>query len=523
MTTGYLTQAQLADFAIFQGELLNASEEIAEIIKDDEASDFKISAAVGEEYYNCEHDIIKRTITVAIEGETVTLANAANNQIVHPLHKIFVDQKAAYIAGKPLTVSVMMPEVEDPKNLTPKEEAETNEALNFNASISAILDEDFDDILNEWIVSASNSGCGFLHVYIGKAEEDSTYSVGPFRFVVIPTGQCIPRYNPKYQRELDGFVRHYEYDIVQDGVTYTRKKFEWWTKTDVTYWIQGLDNIYRLDPDYETNPAPHWSETTSTPGAANTVKGMSWGKVPFIPLPNNKAWTSDLVPVKTLIDAIDLVKSDWCNDLEEFQELVYVIKNFSGNETYSEILKNLKSYKLIKVSDNGGVETIRAEVPVEARLQFINLTKKEAYAFGQAVDIDSDKLGNNPSGVSLQFVYSHLDMKANVLIRKLMKALKDFSCFLTFYVNMAEKKQYDYRRIVFTVNKSQIFNEVEKMQALNTDTLLSEHTKLSNHPLVNDVDDEERRKDSEAEASALKGVVSLDNADDTDPNADESI
>jgi SPP1 family phage portal protein len=111
-------------------------------------------------------------------------------------------------------------------------------------------------------------------------------------------------------------------------------------------------------------------------------------------------------------------------------------------------------------------------------------------------------MGSDPSGVKLKFLYASLDLKANRLIRKLKTALKGVAWFVTTFINIIENKQYDSEQVIFTINKSMIFNEKEKIDEIKSmQGELSARTRLENNPLVDDVEEELNRLDEEKQST----------------------
>ena len=55
-----------------------------------------------------------------------------------------------------------------------------------------------------------------------------------------------------------------------------------------------------------------------------------WGRVPFIVLENNRNRTTDLKPIKGLIDAYDYISSEGTNNLLDLVELYWVIQGYGG-------------------------------------------------------------------------------------------------------------------------------------------------------------------------------------------------
>ena len=54
--------------------------------------------------------------------------------------------------------------------------------------------------------------------------------------------------------------------------------------------------------------------------------------MPFIPFPNNNTNTNDLKNIKPLIDVYDKVYSGFINDLDDIQELIFVLSGYGGTD-----------------------------------------------------------------------------------------------------------------------------------------------------------------------------------------------
>jgi SPP1 family phage portal protein len=510
MTTGYLTQNQLIALKLFTDRTNLDTARLSDLINTDLASTFKRDMADGVKYSNAEHDILDHKNYYWVDKVKQEDLVKANNVIPHPFHKILVDQKVAYIAGNPVVVGVA-------------DEVPDSEA--FQVSIVEQLDDEFDDLLNDWLGGASDKGVEWMHVYID--------SKGRFEYCIVPAEQVIPIYDTQYQEELIYVIRYYTYELVNDGLSQTRYKLEWWSKTQVEYWVQNGSDKFVRDPDYAVNPAPHW--TVGNTAFPEQNEPRSWGRVPFVELPNNTAWTNDLHPIKPLIDAYDRVKSGWCNDLDDFAEMVYVLKGFTGLKSESQaglseialFVQNLRNDKAIAVETDGAVTTLRSEIPVEAKEKFLRITRQEIFYFGEGVDVgDPANVAQAPSGIALKFLYASLDLKANRMIRKLKTALKYFIWFVTEYINFTENKSYDAEQVTFTVNKSMVFNEKEIIDGLvASKDMLSEQTILERHPYVDDVEAEMQRLESDREkrkANAPRPPEQTD-AEDSDEKNTETV
>ena len=514
MTKGYFTQAELINMKVLTTGLALTSNRIKDLIDTHLKSDARKQMKLGLDYYNGKHDILNFTPYYWLDGQQVQDVAKSNHKLPHLFHKVLVDQKVGYTVGNPIVIGT----AED-DNESNESEKDTEESL-----LMDLLGDSFDDVMNDWVLYASNQGVGWLHFFI-DAE-------GELNFIIIDGQELIPIYDTKYQKNLVGMIRYFEVEeVIESGnkvklESHKRYRVEWWTSKDVTYYAQTDTGEFILDTEYAVNPSGHFmSYNTQDPDSI--IQG-SWEAVPFIGLDNNSLRQTDLQPIKPLIDAYDKVKSGWVNDLSDLQELIYVLKGYSaltnqaqkGLSELAVFLQNLKTNKVISVDEDGGVDTLKAEIPVEAKEKFLSITRQEIFYFGQGVDTSNEKFGNAPSGISLKFLYSLLDMKVNTLMRKMTKQLGVFMLFVAKYAELSGKGKIDPTQYVYTFNKAVIFNEKEKVDMLvaSGEVRISRQTLLENHPLVEDAVEEQARLDAEEEADIAKGLTALDKLP-VDPNA----
>lgn len=495
MTTGYLTQNDIVNFLLMSNRKELDSSRIKELIESDIASEFKTEMQQSVNYYNVKHDILSAKRQYLRDGVWVDNKGKANNKQPHPFHRVLVNEKATYIAGNPLTIGIA------------GEARGEKKAAEYRAELLNIMTEKFDDVVYDWVSNASKKGVEWVHFYINPE--------GDLKYVIVPAEQCIPVYDTQYEDRLIGMIRFYAYDLISGDKVQKRYKVEHWTDENVMYWVQEEDGSFIADSAYKFNPSAHWYSFSTADASA--TKEHSWGRVPFVGLWNNTDGHTDLRPIKTLIDSYDKVKCGWANDLEDFTEVLYVIKGLqalsqeatAGLTELAAITKNIKEDGAIAVETDGAVQTIRAEIPVEAKEKFLDIVGREIVYFGEGADVSADILSKShaPSGVALQFLYARLDMKANRMIRKLRGALKEFVWFVTEYINRVKSKSFDSNTVTFTVNKAQIFNETERVQLLvSSNEMLSLETRLENHPLVDDVQSEIERLRSQANDPVLSAV-----------------
>lgn len=485
---------------------------LTDLIDSDINSPQKQRMYEGVRYYNIDHDILQHVNYYFVEMQRVVDVTKANNTIPHPFHKKSVDEKVRYVCSKPINVNTKEPEIEDPENPTANENKEIAKAQEFQNFLVELMGDKFNNKMTSLVKGAANKGFETVHPYID--------SKGEFRYIVVPSQELILIYDTQYQDVLTSVVRYYTYELVtESGQKKTLYKVEYWTDNQVEYWEQQENLTFKLDPYYDPNPAGHFHKfNTTKPGEK---KQHGWGRPPFVVLKNNDGWKTDLEPVKGLIDSYDKVKSGWCNDLDDFQELIYIVKGYQGltSEAQSGLselaifMQNLKTHKVIPVEVDGAVSTLKAEIPVDAKLKFLEITKREIAYFSDSVYYDVDKTGNNPSGVALDILQSPLDRKADEVINEMKVALSELFWFFTKFINMKYKKDFDSKGIVFTFTKSRITNDNEKVDMLNK-SQLSQQTYLEQHPSVDNAEDELARIDRERAQRIESGLVDLDSVVD---------
>lgn len=477
-----ITQLDLLNIQLSLGRRLHlqsVSDEVVlkNLIDTDKASQLKIDMHDGEKYYKAEHKISHRKIQYYLDGKHLEDPTKANNKAVNPFHQTLVDQKAEYIAGKPISFSV----TQDEEN-----QASVKLAEEYQTAIQDYLGDEFDTVSVDWIIGASNKSVEWLHVFI---DED-----GNFDYTITDAIQIIPIYDTDYEKKLVSLIRYYTVEYVEtNGEKRKRIKAEWWDENYVTYYEETKDGkfvkeiVLKPNGEADINPRPHWLETNT---ATNTTEGKGWGRVPFIPLYNNSKKLNDLHRIKALIDIYDLVVSDFANNLEDVQDAIWKLKGYEG-ENLSEFMTNLKVFKAIKLDGEGDATTERIEIPTDARDKILNRLEDLIFMFGRGVNMNTDKFGNSPSGIALKFLFSNLDMKANALIRKMTSSLKELTWFVTAWINLVETKDYDFEQVRYTFNKSIIINEQELItSARDSKGIISDETIMENHPWVGNTAEE---------------------------------
>lgn len=411
----------------------------------------------SEKYYRNSNDILTDKAPGNYSGDDHDnpLRNA-DNRVPHNFHGLLVNQKASYMFTYPPTFDVG----DD----------------NINELIANTLGDDFPLECLNLCVDASNCSRAWLHVWIDG--EDNT-----FKYSTVDPKEVIPIYSGDLKKSLLSVVRTYTLTSEEDGLEYDI--FEYWDKESCTTFRKehgkGIDNLsnYNNFVEFDIN-------TLEEVNSSNTFE-HNFGVVPFIEFPNNNIGTDDLKNIKQLIDIYDKVFSGYVNDLEDIQEIIFVLTNYGGTDL-KEFLHGLKKYKTVDMQNSGGddksgLSTLSIDIPVEAREKLLDRTRKLIFELGQGVDPNPENFGNS-SGVALEYLYSLLELKSGFTEVQFKPAFNKLIRLICGNLKVG--------RIVQTWTRNKIRNDKETSEiAKMSQGVISTKTLLKNHPWVDDVDLEE--------------------------------
>jgi SPP1 family phage portal protein len=422
-------------------------------------SAFVLQADVGERYYRNENDILfrKKKEETGQEQTKNPLRNA-DNRISHNFHGMLVNQKAAYMFTYPPLFDVG---------------SETNNKL-----VSRALGAKFRKVCKKLCINASNTGIAWLHFWKGKD--------GKLRYDVIDSRQIVPVWTDDQERELKAALRTYN-KILGDGKGYI--VYEIWTETCCESFAQEIGSNAELLLFYSM--LEHCIIDIEREGSNKYEHG--WGRVPLIPFLNNDMETSDLKNVKGLIDAYDKVYSGFVDDLEDIQEIIFVLSGYGGTEL-DEFLKDLKKYKTVKLDDDGesaGLSTLTIDIPVEAREKMLAMTRREIFEQGQGVDPQPENYGN-ASGEALKFMYTLLELKAGLMEIEFQISLEEFVQVICRHLGISCED------VQQTWTRNMVRNDKELSDICRDSVgIISQKTIVKNHPLVEDPAGELRQIEQE--------------------------
>ena len=428
-------------------------------------TDFVRRAEKTKAYYRNETDIMFPPLKEEQEKKEKPLRNA-DNRIPFNFHGLLVNQKASYMFAAPPIFDLGNKET--------------------NKKLTQFLGDKYPKVCKDLCIEASNCTVAWLHVWKdGK---------GAWKYAVVPAEQIIPVWTSDLEKELSGVFRSYQNIDEETGDRYT--VYEYWNDKECTaYRLKAGDELDQLMPYQMFLVDPELCEYSDC-----YQHGV--GEVPFFPFFNNNIDTDDLKNIKPLIDTYCKVFSGFVNDLEDIQEVIFVLTNYGG-EDLGQFLRDLKDYKAIQIESDGdgdhsGVSTLTIELPVEAREKLLEITRKCIFEQGMGIDPDPQNFGNS-SGVALQFLYSLLEQKAGLQETEFRLG---FGRFIRCICRLQEIKIKD-GTIVQTWTRTSVKNDQELSQiASQSKGIISDETIVSHHPWVDDPEKEMDLLKEQEESSA---------------------
>lgn len=450
-------------------------------------AEFIVNAATAERYYRNKNDILKNKFKVQEEDTDNPLRNA-DNRIPRNFHGLLVNQKAAYMFTAPPLFDIGSQDA--------------------NKRITDVLGDRYAKTAKDLCINASNCSVAWLHYWKN--------SEGAFEYGVVDSKQIIPVWTSDLNKKLSGILRVYEELNDVDGELYTI--YQYWNDTQCQAFRKKASDT--LDDGLELYAMfSSFVDGTAYMGSSFTHE---YGQVPFIPFFNNNINTTDIDNIKALIDTYDKVFSGFVNDLEDIQEIIFVLSGYDGTDL-APFLQDLKKYKTVKVdadADKPGLSTLTIDIPVEAREKLLDITRKAIFEQGQGVDPQPEAFGN-ASGVALKYLYSLLELKAGLMETEFKLAFGEFIRAICQYLNV------DCKSIIQTWTRTAITNDTELAEiAAKSKGTISDKTILKNHPWVEDADQEEKqikKEQEEAEKRAKdRELPMFDQDNDSHTEEDDS-
>ena len=224
----------------------------------------------------------------------------------------------------------------------------------------------------------------------------------------------------EYDGSLKAGIRFWSLDWEKRPVTVVLYEQDGYTKYRTRDKSKGLDLVeYEPKRAYKQQIAHNNADPDEVVGESNYIT------IPIVPLWGNKHRQSDLVGMRSKIDSYDLVKSGFCNDLEDCAQVFFIISNAMGmTDTDLAKFRDRLKFKHIAVmdTDNSGISTYQQEIPVNARKELLESLRAQLYEDYGGLDVHTIAAGATNDHIDA--AYQPMDEEADDFEYQVIKAVR---------------------------------------------------------------------------------------------------
>lgn len=412
----------------------------------------------GERYFEGNHDILRRLRTaIGQGGELEVINNLPNNRIVDNQYKKMVVQKSNYLLGQPITV--------------------TSENKTYEKILKGFFNMSFMRLMKNVGEDSLNGGMGWLF----PCYDDQ----GKFIFKRFKPFEIIPGWKDADHTVLDYAIRIYEVISYQGTEEVIVEKVEVYDDKGIHYFELKNGQLYAEEPF----DAPYFTIND---------EGFNWVKIPLIPFRYNNRETPLIKMVKSLQDGLNLIESNFQNNMEEDpRNTIMVLVNYDG-ENLGEFRRNLATYGAVKVRSDGGsngdVKTLQVEVNADNYKVILDLFKKAIIENAMGYDAKDDRLSGNANQMNIMSMYSDIDLDANGMETEFQASFEELLWFINNHLFNTGQGDFEGEQVTVIFNRDMLMNEGEIIDNIQKSVgVLSEETIVENHPWVDDVQVEMER------------------------------
>ena len=230
-----------------------------------------------------------------------------------------------------------------------------------------------------------------------------------------------PLYDEETGRLKAGF-RFWSLDWSNKPVTVVVYEQDGYTKYRTRSGSKGLD-IVEFEPKraYKQKIAHNAVDPEEIVGESN------YSDIPIIPFWGSYNHQSDLVGMRAKIDAYDLVKSGFADELEDCQEIFWIIGNALGetDETLSKFRDRLKTLHMaVMDTDNTNITPYRQEIPVTARQTLLDSLYQQIYDDYGALNVTTISGGQSKTATEINAAYQPMDEEADAFEYQVIEAVQ---------------------------------------------------------------------------------------------------
>ena len=248
--------------------------------------------------------------------------------------------------------------------------------------------------------------------------------------------------------------------------------------------------------------------------------GRNYSGFPIVPLWANPNHVSELLGLKEEIDAYDLIKSGFANDLDDVSQIYWILNNAGGMRDIDMVkfVERLKTTRAVNLDDGVSAESHSIEVPYNARTEYLRILENDMYKDAMIVNMEAIAQGNTVA-TAIRASYAPQDDKADEFqdeIKKFIKGLLDL-------IGIEDTPTFTRSRIV---NEQELTQEI-----LSSAQYLDQETILRKLPFItaDEVDDilkrmlDEEMERFDGQSEEADGQEAVENGEANQENIQEGV
>lgn len=368
------------------------------VIQSHKATDLYKTAQIADEYDRQQNTTIMnyRKLLYTITGEAVPDNYSANYRTASGYFNRFVTQQNQYLLGNGITW----------------QEESTAERLG----------DDFNIRVQE----------------AGKKALVGGVSFGFFNYDHLEVFDVL-EFAPLYDEENGALSAGVRFWQVSDDKPLRATLYEMDGYTDYM-WKDGKGSILQDKRSY--------TEIVATSEADGTMiyNGENYPAFPIVPLWGNPHKQSEILGIRSEIDAYDLIKSGFANDIDDASQIYWTIQNAGGMDDLDlvKFIERMKTVKASVVEDEGArAEAHTIDVPYNAREAILDRLEKDLYKDYMALNTETIASGAT-TATQIRAAYEPMDNKAD----QYEYCIKDFLQGVLSVIGIEDKPTFTRSRIV---------------------------------------------------------------------------
>lgn len=175
-------------------------------------------------------------------------------------------------------------------------------------------------------------------------------------------------------------------------------------------WTDGKGEVFLPKRSYVLNVRE------APVGDSEIIDWYNYPSFPIIPMWGNPERQSEIVGIREQIDAYDLIKSGFANDLDDASQIYWTIQNAGGMDDIdlAKFIERMKTVKAAVVEEDGAqAESHTLEVPYASREALLERLRSDLYEDYMALDT-KNIAGGAITATQIKSAYEPINNKADM-------------------------------------------------------------------------------------------------------------